>query len=53
MTKWRFRLNIRQKVIRVFIASILVIRLIGGYSYHSLRVIELKQHFAEVANYLR
>lgn len=53
MTKWTFRLNIRQKVILVFIASILVIGLIGGYSYHSLRVIEVKQHFAEVANDLR
>ncbi len=50
---WTFRLNIRQKVILVFIASILVIGLIGGYSYHSLRVIEVKQHFAEVANDLR
>jgi signal transduction histidine kinase len=53
MTKWKFRLNIRQKVIIIFIASILVIGLIGGYSYHSLRVIEVKQHFAEVANDLR
>ncbi len=48
-----FRLNIRQKVILVFAASIVVIGLIGGISYHSLRSIEAKQHFAEVANDLR
>ncbi len=53
MSKWTFRLNIRQKVIVGFIASIVVIGLIGGFSYHSLRAIEVKQHFAEVANDLR
>jgi signal transduction histidine kinase len=53
MPRWTFRLNIRQKVIVGFIASILVIGLIGGFSYHSLRAIEVKQHFAEVANDLR
>lgn len=53
MKKRKFRLNIRQKVIVGFIASIVVIGLIGGFSYHSLRAIEKKQHFAEVANDLR
>lgn len=53
MPGWSFHLNIRQKVIVYFIASILVIGSIGGFSYHSLRAIEVKQHFAEVANDLR
>jgi two-component system NtrC family sensor kinase len=53
MSAWSFHLNIRQKVIVGFIASILVIGSIGGFSYHSLRAIEVKQHFAEVANDLR
>jgi two-component system NtrC family sensor kinase len=53
MPRGSFRLNIRQKVILVFAASIVIIGLIGGISYHSLRSIEVKQHFAEVANDLR
>jgi signal transduction histidine kinase len=53
MSAWSFHLNIRQKVIVGFIASILVIGSIGGFSYHGLRAIEIKQHFAEVANDLR
>ena len=47
------RLNIRQKVIVGFTASIVIIGLIAGFSYHSLKAIELKQHVAEVANDLR
>jgi two-component system NtrC family sensor kinase len=47
------RLNIRQKVVVIFTASIVVIGLIAMLSYHSLRAIELKQHVAEVANDLR
>ncbi len=47
------RLNIRQKVIVGFTASIVVIGLIAWFSYHSLKAIELKQHVAEVANDLR
>ncbi len=53
MRRLTFRLNIRQKVIVGFIASIVIIALVGGFSYHSLRAIEKKQHFAEVANDLR
>lgn len=53
MANQSFRLNIRQKVIVGFIASIVIIGFIGGFSYHSLRSIEVKQHFAEVANDLR
>jgi signal transduction histidine kinase len=53
MLKWNFHLNIRQKVVAGFIASIIIIGSIGGFSYHSLRTIEIKQHFAEVANDLR
>uniref|UniRef100_A0A7V4G809 histidine kinase n=1 Tax=Desulfobacca acetoxidans TaxID=60893 RepID=A0A7V4G809_9BACT len=47
------RLNIREKVIVIFAASIVVIGLIAMLAYHNLRSIELKQHVAEVANDLR
>ncbi len=53
MANLRLRLHIRQKVIVVFIASLLVSGPMGGYSYRSLKVIEAKQHFAELANDLR
>ncbi len=47
------RLNIRQKVIVGLIACVLAIGLIGGFSYHYLRAIELKQHVAQIADDLR
>ena len=40
----RLYLNIRQKVIFGFTACVLAIGFIGGFSYHYLHAIELKQH---------
>ena len=45
-----WKLNLRQKVILGLVAGILAIGFIGIVSYHYLRVIELKQHFVEVAD---
>ncbi len=47
------RLNIRQKVVVGLIACVLAIGLIGGFSYHYLRAIEVKQHVAQIADDLR
>jgi len=49
----KLQLNIRQKIVVGFIASILIIGTIALLSYHYLRAIELKQHVAELANDLR
>jgi two-component system NtrC family sensor kinase len=46
-------LNIRQKVIVALIACVLAIVFIGGFSYHYLRAIELKQHVVQIADDLR
>jgi two-component system NtrC family sensor kinase len=46
-------LNIRQKVILGFAACVLAIGFIGGFSYHYLRAIELKQHVVQIADDLR
>ncbi|MFZ5447905.1 MAG: ATP-binding protein [Thermodesulfobacteriota bacterium] len=46
-------LNIRQKVILGFTICVLVIGFIGGFSYHYLRAIELKQHVVQIADDLR
>jgi len=46
-------LNIRQKVILGFTACALVIGFVGGFSYHYLRAIELKQHVVQIADDLR
>lgn len=46
-------LNIRQKVIVIFAAAIVLIGLIASYSYYYLKVIEVKQHIVEMANDLR
>jgi two-component system, NtrC family, sensor kinase len=46
-------LNIRQKVILGFTACVLAIGFIGGFSYHYLRAIEVKQHVAQIADDLR
>jgi two-component system NtrC family sensor kinase len=46
-------LNIRQKVIVGLIACVLAIVFIGGFSYHYLRAIELKQHIVQIADDLR
>jgi two-component system, NtrC family, sensor kinase len=46
-------LNIRQKVILGFAACVLAIGFIGGFSYHYLHAIELKQHVVQVADDLR
>ncbi|MEJ2670905.1 MAG: ATP-binding protein [Deltaproteobacteria bacterium] len=46
-------LNIRQKVILGFTACVLAIGFIGGFSYHYLRAIELKQHVVQIADDLR
>jgi two-component system, NtrC family, sensor kinase len=50
LLKIPWHLNIRQKVILGLAAGILAIGFIGVVSYHYLRVIELKQHFVEVAD---
>jgi two-component system NtrC family sensor kinase len=46
-------LNIRQKVIVGLIACVLAIGFIGGFSYHYLHAIELKQHVVQIADDLR
>jgi len=46
-------LNIRQKVIVGLTACVLAIGFIGGFSYHYLRAIELKQHVVQIADDLR
>lgn len=46
-------LNIRQKVICGFAACVLAIGFIGGFSYHYLHAIELKQHVVQIADDLR
>ena len=46
-------LNIRQKVILGFTACVLAIGFIGGFSYHYLRAIEVKQHVVQIADDLR
>ncbi|MFH1595077.1 MAG: ATP-binding protein [Pseudomonadota bacterium] len=46
-------LNIRQKVIVGLTACILAIGFIGGFSYHYLHAIELKQHVVQIADDLR
>jgi signal transduction histidine kinase len=46
-------LNIRQKVIVGLSACLLAIGFIGGFSYHYLRTIELKQHVVQIADDLR
>ncbi len=50
LLKIPWNLNLRQKVILGLAAGILAIGFIGVVSYHYLRVIELKQHFVEVAD---
>ncbi len=46
-------LNIRQKVIVGLSACVLAIGFIGGFSYHYLHAIELKQHVVQIADDLR
>jgi two-component system NtrC family sensor kinase len=46
-------LNIRQKVIVGLAAGLLAIGFLGGFSYHYLRTIELKQHVVQIADDLR
>jgi CHASE3 domain sensor protein len=46
-------LNIRQKVILGFSACVLAIGFVGGFSYHYLHAIELKQHVVQIADDLR
>jgi two-component system NtrC family sensor kinase len=46
-------LNIRQKVILGFAACVLAIGFVGGFSYHYLHAIELKQHVVQIADDLR
>jgi two-component system NtrC family sensor kinase len=46
-------LNIRQKVIVGLIACVLAVGFIGGFSYHYLRAIEVKQHVVQMADDLR
>jgi two-component system NtrC family sensor kinase len=46
-------LNIRQKVILGFTACVLAICFVGGFSYHYLHAIELKQHVVQIADDLR
>ncbi len=46
-------LNIRQKVIVGLTACVLGIGFIGGFSYHYLRAIEVKQHVVQIADDLR
>jgi signal transduction histidine kinase len=46
-------LNIRQKVILAFAASVLAIGFVGSFSYHYLHAIELKQHVVQIADDLR
>ena len=46
-------LNIRQKVIFGLVTCVLAIGFIGGFSYHYLHAIELKQHVVQIADDLR
>ena len=46
-------LNIRQKVIVGLVACVLAVGFIGGFSYHYLRAIEVKQHIVQIADDLR
>jgi len=46
-------LNIRQKVILGFGVCVLAIGFVGGFSYHYLHAIELKQHVVQIADDLR
>ena len=46
-------LNIRQKVVLGFAACVLAIGFVGGFSYHYLHAIELKQHVVQIADDLR
>ncbi|MCX5891109.1 MAG: HAMP domain-containing protein, partial [Deltaproteobacteria bacterium] len=46
-------LNIRQKVIVGLIASVLGVGFIGGFSYHYLQAIEVKQRIVQIADDLR
>jgi two-component system NtrC family sensor kinase len=46
-------LNIRQKVILGFAVCVLAIGFVGGFSYHYLHAIELKQHVVQIADDLR
>jgi signal transduction histidine kinase len=46
-------LNIRQKVILGLVAGVLGVGFIGGFSYHYLRAIEVKQHLVQVVDDLR
>ncbi len=48
-----YLLNIRQKVIVGFTASMILIGIIGGLSYSYLHSIERKQHVVEIADDLR
>jgi two-component system NtrC family sensor kinase len=43
-------LNIRQKVILGLVTGVLAVGFIGGFSYHYLRAIEVKQHLVQVAD---
>ena len=46
-------LNIRQKVIIGLVTCVLAVGFIGGFSYHYLRAIEVKQHIVQMADDLR
>jgi CHASE3 domain sensor protein len=46
-------LNIRQKVILGLVICVLAVGFIGGFSYHYLRAIEVKQHIVQIADDLR
>ena len=46
-------LNIRQKVIFGLVTCVLAVGFIGGFSYHYLRAIEVKQHIVQIADDLR
>ena len=46
-------LNIRQKVIFGLVICVLAVGFIGGFSYHYLRAIEVKQHIVQIADDLR
>ena len=49
----RLHLNIRQKVIVGLTVCVLALGFIGGFSYHYLRTIELKQRIVQIADDLR
>ena len=46
-------LNIRQKVISGLVTCVLAVGFIGGFSYHYLRAIEVKQHLVQIVDDLR